>query len=79
MPRPEPGVPRRARRPSESRGGVPRADAPPSGCRFHPRCPHAQAVCAEESPAVRAVAGRDVACLFAEALSHEGDDEHVAG
>jgi oligopeptide transport system ATP-binding protein len=43
-------------------GEVPSPLAPPAGCRFHPRCPHAMARCATEAPALRPHAGRLVAC-----------------
>ena len=32
------------------RGSPPSLVNPPGGCRFHPRCPHAMAVCAERVP-----------------------------
>jgi oligopeptide/dipeptide ABC transporter ATP-binding protein len=32
------------------RGDVPSAATPPAGCPFHPRCPHAMAVCREHEP-----------------------------
>jgi peptide/nickel transport system ATP-binding protein len=31
-------------------GAPPSLIAPPSGCRFHPRCPHAMAVCSAKAP-----------------------------
>ena len=44
------------------RGEVPSPLNPPSGCAFHPRCPHAMACCALESPPLRQVENRMVAC-----------------
>ena len=39
---------------------------PPSGCRFHTRCPHAQAMCRESVPTMREVLpGRFTACHYA--------------
>jgi peptide/nickel transport system ATP-binding protein len=38
------------------KGAAPNLVAPPSGCRFHPRCPHAMAVCATTVPAMTQIA-----------------------
>src|SRR5215470_975909 len=44
-------------------GEVPSALAPPPGCRFHTRCPHAMPRCAEETPIRRDItADHAVAC-----------------
>jgi len=43
-------------------GEVPSPLNPPSGCRFHPRCPHAMARCSREVPMLADVEGRLVAC-----------------
>jgi oligopeptide/dipeptide ABC transporter ATP-binding protein len=44
-------------------GEVPSALSPPSGCRFHPRCPFAMPRCAAEAPLRKEVAaGHTVAC-----------------
>jgi peptide/nickel transport system ATP-binding protein len=38
------------------KGEIPSPLEPPSGCHFHPRCPHATARCREEVPQLREVA-----------------------
>ncbi len=50
----------RARTPVQ--GEVPNPLAPPSGCTFHPRCPHANERCRVERPALLAYGAVHVAC-----------------
>jgi oligopeptide transport system ATP-binding protein len=47
-------------------GNVPSPVDPPSGCRFHTRCPLAQEICSQEQPELRQrnVPGRFVSCFF---------------
>ncbi|MDO5290901.1 MAG: ATP-binding cassette domain-containing protein [Pseudomonadota bacterium] len=50
----------RARTPVQ--GEVPNPLNPPSGCTFHPRCPHANARCKAERPQRLSIGGIQVAC-----------------
>jgi peptide/nickel transport system ATP-binding protein len=44
-------------------GAPPSLIEPPSGCRFHPRCPFAMPVCAQQSPPLLdVVPGQRAAC-----------------
>jgi peptide/nickel transport system ATP-binding protein len=54
-------------------GEVANPAAPPSGCYFHPRCPHAIEVCRTQAPAVQATSpGHLVACHRADELKLTG-------
>jgi peptide/nickel transport system ATP-binding protein len=54
-------------------GEVPSPANPPSGCYFHPRCPHAIERCAREAPALEEAApGHFVSCHRARELSLAG-------
>jgi peptide/nickel transport system ATP-binding protein len=62
------GVPRRQRRLLAIPGAPPDPAAPPSGCRFAPRCAFADDTCRAEAPAARVVDERIVRCHHAEVL-----------
>ena len=60
VPIPDPAVKRRR---IVLQGDVPNPIRPPSGCHFHPRCPHAMQRCRTEAPLLREIApGRMAAC-----------------
>jgi peptide/nickel transport system ATP-binding protein len=53
-------------------GEPPSPTAPPPGCPFHPRCPHARPRCAEEVPPLAEVSrGHLAACFYAGELRGE--------
>jgi oligopeptide transport system ATP-binding protein len=63
IPVPDPAVERRRRRVALA-GEVPSAAHPPSGCRFHPRCPYAVPECARvRPPLVEIRPGHFAACI----------------
>jgi len=51
-----PRLDNRKRRFETVKGEIPSPIDPPSGCHFHPRCPHATARCSEEQPTLREIA-----------------------
>jgi peptide/nickel transport system ATP-binding protein len=57
-----PDVRKTGRRRTPVQGEVPNPLNPPTGCTFHPRCPHANARCSAERPALLDFKGILVAC-----------------
>ena len=64
VPVPDPDL-EAARKPILLKGEIPSPVNPPSGCRFHTRCPIAQQICSEvEPPLEMKESGRFAACHF---------------
>ncbi len=58
-----PRLDRRRTRFAPVKGEIPSPIAPPPGCHFHPRCPHAMPICREQAPPLKPIApGRLSAC-----------------
>jgi peptide/nickel transport system ATP-binding protein len=57
-----PSLDRRADRLRQIDGAMPRLDAIPAGCRFHPRCPRAFARCPTEQPELLSAGATRAAC-----------------
>jgi peptide/nickel transport system ATP-binding protein len=51
-----PDIARRGRKFIPIKGEIPSPLAPPSGCTFHPRCPHVMPVCKEQAPPLGLIA-----------------------
>ena len=57
----------------ELKGEVPSPADPPSGCYFHPRCPHAVDLCRTQTPVLREISpGHFVSCHRADELQLRG-------
>jgi oligopeptide/dipeptide ABC transporter ATP-binding protein len=76
VPEPDPAAARDRRR-TVLRGEVPSPIDPPSGCRFHPRCPLARDRCRVEAPRLEKVGdGHRAACHFAGEAAQRYLDTH---
>ena len=71
VPKPDPTLRREER--EILTGDIPSPIDPPSGCRFHTRCPYAKEICSKEAPPMREFGnGRYAACHFPLAQPQKG-------
>lgn len=67
-----PDVSRRQRKFIPIKGEIPSPLAPPPGCTFHPRCPHATDICRQQAPTLRTIApGHQAACHLLQHSDHD--------
>jgi peptide/nickel transport system ATP-binding protein len=72
--------PERLERPTlAARGAPPSLLAPPPGCRFHPRCPHAMAICKVTAPPTVMVSSGHAAACWLHVDSGEQREPAAAG
>lgn len=72
VPKPDPALRREER--EILTGDIPSPIDPPSGCRFHTRCPYAREICSKEAPPMREFGnGRYAACHFPLAQPQKGE------
>lgn len=62
LPKPDPRL--RDKEKQLLQGDLPSPVNPPSGCRFHTRCPYAQKICSELEPELKQLGSHMVACHF---------------
>ena len=56
-------------------GEVPSPQHPPSGCRFHPRCPYVQDICRSEAPVLKEwMPKHGAACHFADQIANQANE-----
>jgi oligopeptide transport system ATP-binding protein len=78
VPIPDPKIEKRRSR-IILQGDVPSPVNPPSGCRFHPRCPFARADCSQSEPPLEEVRpGHFVACFYWKEVSERSDPPIVS-
>lgn len=62
LPKPDPHL--RDQKKQLLQGDIPSPINPPSGCRFHTRCPYAKDICKEKEPEMKQIGSRIAACHF---------------
>lgn len=62
LPKPDPRL--REKEKQLLQGDIPSPVNPPSGCRFHTRCPYAKDICREQVPVLKQLGSHLVACHF---------------